>query len=135
MELRQALVENNRNLLAIQKSFESENEAAKNRIQILENDLAESREELLRTKHELVRTKSQLSSLSSKISKVEDSSFMMVCGYQSSSWSTLGIVHFDSIASEYNNPGNMLNISTGVFTSYTAGFVLFCQGQVKKCIY
>ena len=127
MELRQALVENNRNLLAIQKSFESENEAAKNRIQILENDLAESREELLRTKNEL-------SSLSSKISKVEDSSFMMVCGYQSSSWSTLGIVHFDSIASEYNNPGNMLNISTGVFTSYTAGFVLFCQGQVKKCI-
>ena len=121
-------MENNRNLLAIQKSFESENEAAKNRIQILENDLAESREELLRTKNEL-------SSLSSKISKVEDSSFMMVCGYQSSSWLTLGIVHFDSIASEYNNPGNMLNISTGVFTSYTAGFVLFCPAQVKKCIY
>ena len=98
MELRQALVENNRNLLAIQKAFESENEAAKNRIQILENDLAESREELLRTKNELVRTKSQLSSISSKISKVEDSSFMMVCGYLSTSWSTLGIVHFDSIA-------------------------------------
>ena len=88
----------------------------------MESDLEESKEELERTREELERTKSQLSS---KLSKVEtDSSFMMVCGYQSSSWRTLGTVQFDTLASEYNNPGNMLDISTGVFTSYTAGNVI-----------
>ena len=117
-------MENKRDLLAIQKAFESENEAAKERVQILENELGESKAELARTRDELARTKSQLTTLSSKIlSKVEkaDSSFMMVCGYQSASWSSLGTVQFDSLASEYNNPGNMLDISTGLFTSYTAG--------------
>ena len=126
-ELKQVVVENKRNLRAIQKAFESENEAAKERVQILENELGESKAELVRTRDELARTKSQLTTLSSKIlSKVEkaDSSFMMVCGYQSASWSSLGTVQFDSLASEYNNPGNMLDISTGLFTSYTAGNII-----------
>ena len=121
-ELRQAVVENNRNLLAIQKAFQSESDATKKRLCSLESELEESKDELARTRDELARTKSQLSS---KLSKVEtDSSFMMVCGYQSTSWQTLGTVQFDSLASEYNNPGNMLDISTGVFTSYTAGNVI-----------
>ena len=116
------MVENNRNLLAIQKAFQSESDATKRRLCSLESDLEESKEELERTREELARTKSQLLS---KPSKVEtDSSFMMVCGYQSSSWRTLGTVQFDTLASEYNNPGNMLDISTGVFTSYTAGNVI-----------
>ena len=120
-ELKQAVMENKRDLLAIQKAFESENEAAKERLRILENELGESKAELVRTRDELARTKSQLTTLSSKILSKVDSSFMMVCGYQSASWSSLGTVQFDSLASEYNNPGNMLDISTGLFTSYTAG--------------
>ena len=108
-------MENNKNLVEIQKDFET-------RLSVLECDLKKSQDELLRTKEELSRTKSQLLSLSSNISKVKDSSsFMSVCGFQSSYWRTLGTVLFDSISSEYNNPGNMLNISTGVFTVYTAG--------------
>merc|ERR1712037_193728 len=80
-ELRQAVVENNRNLLAIQKAFQSESDATKRRLCSLESDLEESRDELERTRGELARTKSQLSSnLSSKVET--DSSFMMVCGYQ-----------------------------------------------------
>ena len=127
------MLDNNRNLLTIHKAFESENEATKKRLRVLENDLEESKDDLLRTKDELSRTKSQLTRLSSKMSKVEaDSSFMMVCGYQSTSWSTLGTVQFDSLASEYNNPGNMLDISTGVFTSYTAGNLLIRHNLMLK---
>ena len=108
-------MENNKNLVEIQNDFET-------RLSVLESDLKKSQDELLRTKEELSRTKSQLLTLSSNISKVKDSSsFMSVCGFQSSYWRTLGTVLFDSISSEYNNPGNMLNISTGVFTVYTAG--------------
>ena len=117
-ELKQAVLESHRNLLAIRVAFESENEAAKERLQILEDNLDATRMELVRTKVELAESRSQL--LRSKTWRAE-SSFMSVCGYQSASWQTLGTVHFDSIASEYNNPGHMLNISTGVFTSYTAG--------------
>jgi len=105
-ELKQAVLESHRNLLAIR---------------ILENNLVETRMELLRTKMELAESRSQLTrKIFSKTPRV-GSSFMSVCGYQSASWPTLGTVHFDSIASEYNNPGNMLDISTGVFTTYTAG--------------
>ena len=116
-------MENNRKLISIQKAFQSESDATKMRLRSLESDLEESKEELVRTRDELAKTKSQLtSSLSSKMSKKEtDSSFMMVCGYQSRSWPSLGTVQFDTLTSEYNNPGNMLDISTGVFTSYTAG--------------
>ena len=120
-ELKQAVLESHRNLLAIRVAFESENEAAKERLQILENNLVETRMELLRTKMELAESRSQLTrNIFSKTPRV-GSSFMSVCGYQRASWPTLGTVHFDSIASEYNNPGNMLDISTGVFTTYTAG--------------
>ena len=112
------MLESHRNLLAIRAAFETENEATKERLQILENNLVETRMELVRTKVELSKSRSQLKR--SKTWRAE-SSFMSVCGYQSASWSTLGTVHFDSIASEYNNPGHMLDISTGVFTSYTAG--------------
>ena len=108
-------MENNKNLVEIQKDFET-------RLSVLESDLKKSQDELLGTKEELSRTTSQLLTLSSNISKVKDSSsFMSVCGFQSSYWRSLGTVLFDSISSEYNNPGNMLNISTGVFTVYTAG--------------
>ena len=69
-DLKQALVENNINLRAIQKAFESENEATKERLRILENELEESKDELVRTKDELARAKSHLTSLSSKISSV-----------------------------------------------------------------
>ena len=127
------MLDNNRNLLTIHKAFESENEATKKRLRVLEDDLEESKDDLLRTKDELARTKSQLTRLSSKMSKAEtDSSFMMVCGYQSASWSTLGTVQFDTLASEYNNPGNMLDISTGVFTSYTAGYLLIRHNLMLK---
>ena len=117
-ELKHAVLESQRNLLAIQAAFESENEAAKERLQILEDNLDETRMELVRTRIELAESRSQLTR--SKTWRA-GSSFMSVCGYQSASWPTLGTVHFDSIASEYNNPGHMLDISTGVFTSYTAG--------------
>jgi len=117
-ELKQAVLESHRNLLAIQAAFESENEATKERLQILEDNLDETRMELVRTKVELAESRSQLTRF---MTWRAESSFMSVCGYQSASWPTLGTVHFDSIASEYNNPGHMLDISTGVFTSYTAG--------------
>ena len=117
-ELKQAVLESQRNLLAIQAAFESENEATKERLQILEDNLDETRMELVRTKVDLAESRSQLTR--SKTKRAE-SSFMSVCGYQSASWPTLGRVHFDVIASEYNNPGHMLDISTGVFTSRTAG--------------
>ena len=120
-ELKQAVLESQRNLLAIQAAFESENEAAKERLQILEDILDETRMELVRTKMELAESRSQLTRNNVSKTPRAGSSFMSVCGYQSASWPTLGTVHFDSIASEYNNPGNMLDISTGVFTSHTAG--------------
>ena len=130
-ELKQAVLESHRNLLAIQAAFETENEATKERLQILEDNLDATRMELVRTKVELSKSRSQLTR--SKTWRAE-SSFMSVCGYQSASWSTLGTVHFDSIASEYNNPGNMLDISTGVFTSYTAGelSLLKCKFQTHQ---
>merc|ERR1712130_116793 len=146
-EVRQALVENNRKLISIQKAFQSESDATKMRLRSLESDLEESKEELARTRDELAKTKSQLTtSLSSKMSKVEtDSSFMMVCGYQSRSWQSLGTVQFDTLTSEYNNPGNMLDISTGVFTSYTAGvytinynvlsWINYGGGEVKMIVF
>ena len=77
--------------------------------------------ELVRTKMELAESRSQLTRNNVSKTPRAGSTFMSVCGYQSASWPTLGTVHFDSIASEYNNPGHMLDISTGVFTSYTAG--------------
>ena len=120
-ELKQAVLESQRNLLAIQAAFESENEAAKERLQILEDILDETRIELVRTKMELAESRSQLTRNNVSKTPRAGSTFMSVCGYQSASWPTLGTVHFDSIASEYNNPGHMLDISTGVFTSYTAG--------------
>ena len=120
-ELKKAVLESHRNLLAIRAAFESENEATKERLQILEDNLDETRMELVRTKMELAESRSQLTrNIFSKTPRA-GSSFMSACGYQSASWPTLGTVHFDSIASEYNNPGHMLDISTGVFTSYTAG--------------
>ena len=126
------MLESHRNLLAIQAAFETENEATKERLQILEDNLDETRMELVKTKVELAESRSQLSR--SKTWRAE-SSFMSVCGYQSASWPTLGRVHFDSIASEYNNPGNMLDISTGVFTSNTAGelSLLKCIFQTHRC--
>ena len=99
-QLQQTVVE-------MKKDFET-------RLWVLENDFKKSQDELLRTKEELSRTKSQLLTLSSNISEVKDpSSFMFVFGFRSSSWTTLGTtIPFDSISSEYNNPGNMLDIST-----------------------
>ena len=52
------MLESHRNLLAIRVAFESENEAAKERLQILENNLVETRMELLRTKMELAESRS-----------------------------------------------------------------------------
>ena len=92
------------------------------RLWMLENDFKKSQDELLRTKEELTRTKLQLVTPSSNVLKVRESSFMSVCGFQPLSWRTLGTVLFDSISSEYpGNPGNMLDLSTGMFTVYTAG--------------
>ena len=54
-------MENNKNLVEIQKDFET-------RLSVLESDLKKSQDELLRTKEELSRTKSQLLTLSSNIS-------------------------------------------------------------------
>ena len=113
-KLEQAVLENSKKLLEIERDFE-------NRLLVLENGLKESQDELLWTKEELTRTKLQLVTPSSDVSKVKESSFMSVCGFQPLSWRTLGTVLFDSISSEYNNPGNMLDLSTGVFTVYTAG--------------
>ena len=104
--------ENSKKLLEIERDFE-------NRLLVLENDLKESQDELLRTKEELTKTKLQLVSPSS--SKVRESSFMSVCGFQPLSWRSLGTILFESISSEYNNPGNMLDLSTGMFTVDTAG--------------
>ena len=59
-ELKQAVLESQRNLLAIRAAFESENEAAKERLQILEDILDETRMELVRTKMELAESRSQL---------------------------------------------------------------------------
>ena len=59
-ELKQAVLESHRNLLAIRAAFESENEATKERLQILEDNLDETRMELLRTKMELAESRSQL---------------------------------------------------------------------------
>ena len=108
------MLENSKKLLEIERDFEK-------RLLVLENDLKDSQDELLRTKEELTRTKLQLVTPSSNVSKVRESSFMSVCGFQPLSWRTLGTVLFDSISSEYNNPGNMLDLSTGMFTVYTAG--------------
>ena len=113
-KLEQAVLENSKKMLEIEKDFEK-------RLLVLENDLKDSHAELLRTKEELTRTKLQLLTPSSNVSKVRESSFMSVCGFQPLSWRTLGTVLFDSISSEYNNPGNMLDLSTGMFTVYTAG--------------
>ena len=106
------MLENNKKLLKIERDFE-------NRLLVLENDLKDSQDELLRTKEELTRTKLQLVTTSS--SKVRESSFMSVCGFQPLSWRSLGTVLFESISSEYNNPGKMLDLSTGVFTVDIAG--------------
>ena len=105
------MLENSKKLIDIKRDFEK-------RLFLLERDLKESQDELLRTKEELTRTKSQLTTPSSK---ARESSFMSVCGFQPLSWRTLGTVLFESISSEYNNPGNMLDLSTGIFTVYTAG--------------
>merc|ERR1711971_681078 len=110
-QLQQIVLENSKNLMEIKTNFEK-------RLSVLENDLKESQDELLRTKEELRRTKSQITTPSSK---ARESSFMSVCGFQPLSWRTLGTVLFESISSEYNNPGNMLDLSTGMFTVYTAG--------------
>ena len=108
------MLENSKKLLEIGRDFEK-------RLLVLENGLKDSQEELLRTKEELTRTTLQLVTPSSDVSKLRESSFMSVCGFQPLSWRTLGTVLFDSILSEYNNPENMLDLSTGVFTVYTAG--------------
>merc|ERR1711971_289181 len=110
-QLQQIVLENSKNLMEIKTNFEK-------RLLVLENDLKESQDELLRTNEELTRTKSQLTTPSSK---ARDSSFMSVCGFQPLSWRTLGTVLFDSISSEYNNPGNMRSIYRNVHRLYTAG--------------
>merc|ERR1711934_865979 len=81
-KLEQAVLENSKKMLEIERDFEK-------RLLVLENDLKDSQDELLRTKEELTRTKLQLVTPSSNVSKVRESSFMSVCGFQPLSWRTL----------------------------------------------
>merc|ERR1711971_558146 len=134
-QLQQIVLENSKNVMKIKTDFEK-------RLLVLENDLKESQDERLRTKEELTRTKSQVTTPSSK---ARESSFVSVCGFQPLSWRTLGTVLFESISSEYNNPGNMLDLSTGMFTVYTAGvytinyntlsWINYGGGEVKMMVF